>query len=177
MRQHQSVIAIATGLMLALVGATTVVAAQGQTLTLQLTSQNNSGVSGTAVFTQTGSNVHIEIKVNGAGAGPQPAHIHEGTCAQLNPTPQYSLLNVTNGTSTTDVPTTIQALTASPHAIHMHKSADELSVYVACADIVPASLPRTGDADSAPGLIGLVSGLTLLGFGLIVRARARRRSA
>jgi LPXTG-motif cell wall-anchored protein len=177
MRRHQSVIAIATALMLALLGAATVAAAQGQTLTLQLASQNNSGISGTAVFTQTGSNVHVEIKVTGAGAGPQPAHIHEGTCSQLNPTPQYSLLNVTSGSSTTDVPSTIQALTATPHAIHLHKSADELSVYVACADIVPSSLPRTGDADSTPGLIGLVSGLALLGVGLIVRTRARRRSA
>jgi Cu/Zn superoxide dismutase len=172
-RQH-SVIAIVTGLIVAL-GVTTIAAAQSQTLTLPLAAQNNSGVAGTAVLTQMGSNVRVEIKVTGAGAGPQPAHIHEGSCAQLNPTPQYTLLNVTNGSSTTDIQTTLQSLTASPHAVHLHKSADELSVYVACADIAPGSLPRTGAVDASTGFTGLLLGLSLVGLGFVLRARVLRR--
>jgi hypothetical protein len=29
---------------------------------------------------------------------------------------------------------TLQQITFAPHAIHMHKSPDELPIYVACAD-------------------------------------------
>jgi hypothetical protein len=178
MRRHQQwTIAIVSGLMVGLVGATTIAAAQSQTLSLQMASQNNSGITGTATLTQMASGVRVEIRVTGAGSGPQPAHIHEGSCTQLNPTPQFSLLNVTNGTSTTDVQTTIQALAATPHADHMHKSADELSVYVACADIAPGTLPRTGEAEAPNGLLSLLSGLGLVGLGLVLWRQARRRSA
>src|SRR5947209_19661631 len=96
-RQRHWTIAIGCGLALALLAATTVAAAQEQATTLQLVQQNNSGISGTATFTPSGGGVRVDLKVNGAGAGPQPAHIHEGTCAQLNPTPQFTLAPVTNG--------------------------------------------------------------------------------
>jgi hypothetical protein len=41
---------------------------------------------------------------------------------------------VTNGVSITELDGSIQDLTSAPHAIHMHKSPDEMSIYVACAD-------------------------------------------
>src|SRR5581483_8591100 len=94
------------------------------------------------------------------------AHIHDGNCAQLDPAPRFSLANVVNGTSTTEVDGSLAALTSSPHAIHMHKSPDELPVYVACAGITmasqPATLPRAGDASSATGLAGGMAGIGLL---------------
>jgi len=143
------------------------VGAQGQTLTVQLGSQNNSGVTGTATLTDLGGGkMRVEIHANGAGAGPQPAHIHEGTCAQLNPAPQFALNNVVNGSSTTDVDGSLATVMSAPHAIHMHKSPDELPVYVACADIKatgqPATLPQTGEADSASGLAAGLAGIGLL---------------
>ena len=108
---------------------------QRQTLSMQLTSQNNSGITGTAKFTDLGEGkLRVEIHANGSGAGPQPAHIHEGNCAQLNPAPKYPLTFVVNGESVTDVEASIQEVTSAPHAIHMHKSPEELPVYVACAD-------------------------------------------
>ena len=178
LRQRQWTIAIACGLILALLAATTVATAQEQATTLQLVQQNNSGVSGTATFTPSGGGVRVDIKVTGAGAGPQPAHIHAGTCAQLDPTPQFTLAPVTNGSSTTDLQTTIAALTASPHAVHMHKSTDELTVYVACADIKPAVLPRTGQSDTTTsGLVSAAAGLSLLGLGLVLRRRGARRQS
>jgi LPXTG-motif cell wall-anchored protein len=162
----------------ALLAATTsMVAAQEQATTLQLVQQNNSGISGTATFTPSGGGLTVDLKVNGAGAGPQPAHIHEGSCAQLNPTPQFTLSPVTNGTSTTTLQTTLQSLAASPHAIHMHKSTDEISVYVACADINPASLPRTGQADSTTGLLSGAVGLSLAALGLMLLRRVRQRGS
>jgi LPXTG-motif cell wall-anchored protein len=177
-RQRQRTIAIGCGLVLALLAATTIAAAQEQSTILQLAQQNNSGVSGTATFTPSGGGLTVSLKVNGAGAGPQPAHIHEGSCAQLNPTPQFTLTSVTNGSSTTTLQVTLPALAASPHAVHMHKSADEISVYVACADINPASLPRTGQADSTTGLVSGAAGLSFLGLGLglLLQRRAQRRS-
>jgi len=176
-RQRQNTVAIACGLIFALVGITTTAAAQAQPQSVQLTSQNNSGISGTATFTESAGKTRVELKVTGAGAGSQPAHIHEGSCTQLNPTPQYSLQPVTNGSSATDIDTTVAALTGSPHAIHMHKSAEELSVYVACADLTPSALPRTGDAEQSPAGMGMgVAGLSLIGLGGLVVWRARRRT-
>src|SRR5207253_4893657 len=175
-RQRHWTVGIGSGLAIAFLG-TSIAFAQGQANTLQLTPQNNSGISGTATFTQSGSNVHVDIRVTGAGAGPQPAHIHEGTCAALNPTPQFSLQSVTNGTSSTDIQTTLQTLTSTPHAVHMHKSADELSVYVACADINPSLLPRTGDPDSPIGVAAGLAGLSLVGLGLVLRRFTARRAS
>ena len=175
LRHRQRTIALGCGLVLALWAATTTIAAaQQQATTLQLVQQNNSGISGTATFTSSGGGLTVDLKVTGAGAGPQPAHIHGGTCAQLNPTPEFSLSSVTNGSSTTTLQTTLQSLAATPHAVHMHKSVDELSVYVACADINPASLPRTGEADSTTGLMFGMVGLSLAGLGLLLRRRASK---
>jgi LPXTG-motif cell wall-anchored protein len=170
-RHRQWTIALGCGLVLGLLAATTVVAAQEQATTLQLAPQNNSGISGTATFTPSGSGLTVDLKVTGAGAGPEPAHIHPGTCAQLDPTPQFTLTSVANGASTTTIQSTFQALAASPHAVHLHKSADELSIYVACADINPSALPRTGQADSTTGLISGAVGLGLAGLGLLLRRR------
>ena len=173
MMLRQRKIAIGCGLIVVLLAATTTIAAaQQQPTTLQLVQQNNSGISGTATFTPSGGGLTVDLKVTGAGAGPQPAHIHGGTCAQLNPTPEFTLASVTNGSSTTDLQTTLQTLVGTPHAVHLHKSADELSVYVACADIPPAALPRTGQAESTIGLVSGAVGLSLLGFGLVLRRRS-----
>src|SRR5579859_1733876 len=108
-RQRQWTIALGCGLGLALLAATTIAAAQGQSSTLQLVQQNNSGISGTATFTPSGGGLTVDLMVTGAGAGPQPAHIHGGTCAQLNPTPEFTLASVTNGASTTTLQTTLQS--------------------------------------------------------------------
>src|SRR5947208_510955 len=107
--RRQQIVAIGCGLGLALISATSNVAAQ-QATTLQLNQQNNSGISGTATFTPSGGGLSVDLKVTGAGAVPQPDHIHGGTFAQLNPTPEFTLASVTNGCSTTTLQTTLQAL-------------------------------------------------------------------
>ena len=174
MLRRQRQLALGCGLVLALLAATTAIAAAQQATTLQLVQQNNSGISGTATFTPSGGGLTVDLKVTGAGAGPQPAHIHGGTCAQLNPTPEFTLASVTNGSSTTTLQTTLQSLAATPHAVHMHKSADELTVYVACADINPSTLPRTGEADSSAWPIFAAVGLSLAGVGLLLRRRSAK---
>ena len=81
----------------------------------------------------TDSSQYGELRLP-AGPGPHPAHIHEGSCTQINPAPKYPLTSVVNGVSVTEVEASIQAVTSAPHAIHMHKSPEEMPVYVACAD-------------------------------------------
>src|SRR6187401_921413 len=79
-------------LVLVLVGSVMVAAvaplagAQNQSLNLALTTQNNSGVGGTVMLADQGNGkTRVTIQATGAGAGPQPAHIHPGSCAQLDP--------------------------------------------------------------------------------------------
>ena len=74
-------------------------------LTVRLGPQNKSGESGTARLTPQGSETRVEIALKGAPKGvTQPAHIHEGTCAKLDPKPKQGLENVVDGKSSTVVP-------------------------------------------------------------------------
>ena len=76
---------------------------------------------------------------------PHPSHVHAGTCADLDPNPAYPLNDVTPvspearpgdvevGHSTIDV--TLEALLASPYALNVHASAEDVATYIACGDI------------------------------------------
>jgi hypothetical protein len=164
-------------LLLLLVALPSTAAAQSNTLTLTLSPQNNSGISGTATFTDMGNGkTHVVIQANGAGAGPQPSHIHPGSCAQLDPTPAFSLSNVVIGKSATDVDASLQQLIDGHYAVHMHKSQDELTVYVACADIMraaqPRALPNTGNAvEDLTGPVAVALGLGIVALGIVARRR------
>jgi hypothetical protein len=104
-------------------------------LTIPLKELNGSGESGTATLTDTKGGLVVKLALKNA-KGSQPAHIHKGTCAKLDPKPWYPLTSVMNGTSTT----TIKGLTigqiVGKSAINVHKSATELKSYVACGDVV-----------------------------------------
>jgi nucleoid-associated protein YgaU len=94
-----------------------------------------------------GGKVRVEIHANDAGSDPRPAHIHEGQCMNdlasmgmgMGPDaarPEYVLTTLVNGASTTDLSLSMSDLLAVPHAINVHKSADEIGFYIACADVV-----------------------------------------
>ena len=115
------------------------VAAATSSLTVALQQQNGSGESGNAALTQTGSDVTVVISLKGAPAKAQPAHIHDGTCANLKGV-AYPLTSVVNGSSTTVVKgVTIDKLLGGAYAINIHKSSDDLGTYVACGNIAPQS--------------------------------------
>lgn len=114
-------------------------ASQAQTITVNLAAQGGSGVSGTATLTDLGGRTRVVVRVTPAGNTNMPAHIHLGTCANLNPQPRWPLTNVTNGESITEVPASLAEITSSQTAINLHKSPQEASVYVACGDIRAAS--------------------------------------
>ena len=106
-------------------------------VTVKLVPQNRSGESGSAKLTPMGEDkTQVEISLKGGPKGtPQPAHIHEGSCAKLNPQPKYPLQNVVDGKSTSEVPVGIAQLTKGGLSINVHNSADELKQYVACGPI------------------------------------------
>src|SRR5690349_1350190 len=84
--------------------------AQSTTLTLVLKEQNGSGENGTAVIFSKGNGVQVSLSLLNGTSEPQPAHIHKGTCANLDPTPAFPLSNVVNGRSDTDVIITLADL-------------------------------------------------------------------
>ena len=116
----------------------------GSKMSMPLAAQNGSGETGTVSFQPTPSGLVVNVATDTGPVEPQPVHIHKGTCANLDPAPQYPLTNVTKGadgkgTSTTTVSgVTMAQLTATPHAVNVHKSTSDIKDYVACADIKPA---------------------------------------
>ncbi len=99
-------------------------AAQGA-VTVQLAAQNNSGITGTATLEDlAGGQTRVTITVQGAPAGvAMPVHIHEGSCASLNPAPKFNLTPIQNGRSETTINATVADITGGQHAINAHKSA------------------------------------------------------
>lgn len=117
-----------------------------ESITVQLTPQKDApkgftaapdlNESGTATLKQEGSDVVVTLKMKNPASAAQPAHIHAGTCATLNPKPTYPLKNVTDGTSTTTLSgVKLSELETGGFAINVHKSTTEGAVYVSCGDI------------------------------------------
>jgi hypothetical protein len=100
-----------------------------------LNAQNGSGQHGTVALKPRGAKTVVEIHLLGAPASAEPAHIHMGTCAHLNPAPKYPLTSVVNGISETTVNEPMAVLLAGNLAINVHKSASDLKTYVACGNL------------------------------------------
>jgi len=112
-------------------------AAKEKPITVNLEAQNNSGETGTATLTPEGRKTKVVIEMSNAPAGvAQPAHIHEGTCANLDKAPKWKLKPVKDGKSTTVVPASLKTILKAKTAINVHKSLKEIKDYVACGDIV-----------------------------------------
>ena len=105
--------------------------------TIKLNAQNDSGQAGTSILTpMADGKTEVTIKVANPPSGvAQPAHVHEGTCENLNKAPKYSLTSVVNGTSSTVINVDLATLRKTPHAVNVHKSGPEAAVYVACGNI------------------------------------------
>jgi len=108
--------------------------AQDAPVTVKLGAQNGSGETGTATFTPQGNKTQVVLQLTGAPATAQPAHIHEGSCAKLNPAPKIPLQNVVNGKSTTVLDMPMKQVMAGG-AVNVHKSAQDVKTYVACGDL------------------------------------------
>ncbi len=106
-----------------------------EAVTVELGAVNDSGESGKATLTPVDGQTKVLIELSGAPADvAQPAHIHQGNCANLGG-PAYPLEAVENGKSETTIDAKLSDLTAGDFAINVHKSDKEISTYVACGDI------------------------------------------
>ena len=104
-------------------------------LMIDLSSQNDSGESGTATITEEEGKAKVVLSLSGSLAAPQPAHIHTGSCADLGGV-KYPLTSPVSGVSETMLDVSANdILSQLPLAINVHKSVEEISTYVACGDI------------------------------------------
>lgn len=104
---------------------------------VELTEENNSSESGTAMLVEENGQVTITLNMIGApGNVSQPAHIHIGSCPEVGEV-KYPLTNVLDGGSVTVLNVTLEQLEIElPLAINIHKSVPEASVYVSCGNII-----------------------------------------
>jgi hypothetical protein len=116
--------------------AAVIVAAPAHAATVTLSPSGGSSESGSATLTNEGGKTKVVLDVKGA-EGTQPAHIHKGTCANLDPKPAYPLSPVTGGKSETMVNASLDDLQKGGYAINGHKSAQDLKTYVFCGEIKP----------------------------------------
>jgi hypothetical protein len=119
-------------------------------VTVKLAGQNGSGESGTATLTAEGDRTKVVLDVRNPSAtmasNPQPAHIHKGSCARLDPTPAYALADVKDGASTSTVDANLDDLRNGAFAINVHKSAAEIQTYVACGDLGTGKSSGSGNS-------------------------------
>lgn len=109
----------------------------GHSLNINMGEQNGSGQTGSANVTDMKGGVNVSITLKGEPKGAsEPAHIHDGTCAKLNPAPFKPLTSVVGGKSFTHVAgLTVAELKKEKYAINVHKSANDLKTYVSCGDL------------------------------------------
>ena len=109
---------------------------KAKSVSVKIGGLNKSGEKGSAKLTPEGDQTKVEISLKGAPKGvSQPAHVHEGSCAKLDPKPKYALSNVVDGKSSTTIPVKLADLQGGNMAINVHKSAEDVKTYVACGDI------------------------------------------
>jgi hypothetical protein len=90
---------------------------------------------GTATLTPEGEQTRVVIDIDSPVSNSQPAHIHEGTCDDLDPAPAHGLQNVDDGSSDTTVEATLEELQDEDYAINLHMSGTDLETYTSCGDI------------------------------------------
>jgi Cu/Zn superoxide dismutase len=144
MKAHTILLASAAALAIAAPAFADMGAPKTGSKTFKIAAQNGSGETGTVTLKPDGDATTVTIALTGAPASAQPAHIHTGTCAKLDPAPKFPLTNVVAGKSTTTVKEPIAKLTAGGFAVNVHKSTDDLKDYVACGGLVSANMAAPG---------------------------------
>lgn len=109
----------------------------GNVLDINMGAMNGSKQDGSASVANKGGGVQVTVKVKNEPKGAsEPAHIHKGTCKNIDPAPWKPLKNVVDGNSVTMVSgVTVAELKKGHYAINVHKSAADLKTYVSCGDL------------------------------------------
>lgn len=153
------------------------------TLTVPLGAQNNSGITGSAVITDLGGGKsRVAVTVTGARANTVgPGHIHDGACPGVGGV-KFPLTNLANGTSTTEIATSLADLVAGKFAINVHETGvSGVPGYMACGNVVAAAgaMPATGYGTRAMAIGGTVASVVIgaLTVGLVAITRRKRARA
>lgn len=130
-------LALTAAAVVALAGVTLAAAHAATTaVTVDMKALNGSGETGTATLTQESDGVKVVVSLKNAPADAQPTHIHIGTCGNISKAPEYALVSLQNGSSTSVVKgVSLADLLKGHYAINVHKSASDLGTYVSCGDI------------------------------------------
>lgn len=108
--------------------------AESHRLTVQ--TANGSGVTGSVILTaRDDGTTRVTVDVDPAGHPNMPAHIHSGTCEDLIPQPEFPLLNIVDGESTTDLIVPLEDLLRGPVALNIHASNEDMTTSTACVDL------------------------------------------
>lgn len=154
-----------------------------QAVTVNLGAGRDEGrMTGTATLTDLGGGrTRVVVRVSPVVNPNMPAHIHADRCPGVEAV-VFPLTNVMNGESTTEVNASLADIMARGKAINLHRSPQEVPIYVACGNLptsaaapaqMPGALPRTGEGEfGLYGLAALGSLLVAAGFGLVVRRRS-----
>lgn len=140
MRGVISAVGLFAAVALLLVGmARPVGAAQDDdSVTVEMEEYDGSGISGTAVLTDSPDGVIVDITLEGNLVGAHPSHFHEGDCSTMDPlVPIYPLADIgADGKSVTTVPDiTLAEITSVPFVINVHESLAALPVIVSCGNV------------------------------------------
>ncbi len=125
-------------------------------------------------FILIGQGIGLAQDATPAGGAPaHPAHIHQGTCDNLDPAPLFPLNDVLAPASaevsqaagagapvgiemsTTSVDTRLADIAAGGYAINVHESAANIQTYIACGDIGGAIAAGSGTGEGGQLAIGL----------------------
>jgi hypothetical protein len=184
-RRTLSVVASVVAMMLCigLMSAASPVSAKEDSVTVDLESQDDSGVTGQAVLTADGDQTILTVKLEGSEAGYE-GHMFDSTCDDhQGATVFYAIEAVDDeGQSESTVDAPLSELTTGDFWIHIHRPAGERGVGVACGQVPAADgtggeLPSTGvGAIGNTGsqvwlLVGLVAALTAFGGSIALRTR------
>lgn len=136
-------------------------------LELEFVEYNDSGVEGTVTLYDLDDQTLVAILIE-EGGEVHPAHIHTGTCNELDPLPFAPLSNVENNEpSLSVVDTPLPELIDGDYAVDLHLSPNELGTLIVCADIegtpvpaTPAPAPATPAATAVGGSIDITGEAT-----------------
>jgi hypothetical protein len=119
-----------------LAAATAPATAEVVTKQFHMTALNGSGQDGTVTLLgKTDGTTIVRVRVSNPGDLAEPAHVHAGPCAKLNPKPTYPLSPLVGGISQTTIAVPLDQLLGHTLAVNVHKSSKEVSTYVSCGDL------------------------------------------
>ncbi len=115
---------------------------------IEFTELNDSGIEGIAILYEFGDQTIVEIDVDGAGEN-HPAHVHAGTCGEVEPQVEYALENVgEDGESRSLIDVSLEELLEGEYVVDLHLAPTELGTLIACADI--EGTPEVPEATATP---------------------------